>query len=83
MRDNHPSNALRVPFKPLIGKRTIYFVWSKDNKFYWSTLGQSGTEVTLEAAMRAAREYILYGVNGMKSHGEYRGVFDESRQQSN
>jgi hypothetical protein len=83
MKDNFPANALVIKFKPLIGRLVRYRVWIKGDKYYWAACGNSGMEVNLEAAMRAAREYILMGVNGMQSHGEYRGVLSESRQQSN
>lgn len=80
MRDNFPSNALTVKFKALGGKLVRYRVWAKDNHYYWSANGNTGREETLEAAMRAAREYILMGVNGLKSHGEYRGFFSSNSQ---
>jgi hypothetical protein len=83
MKDNHPAHALKVPFQPLNGKRVKYWVWNVGNEYYWSCLGASGKEKTMEAAMRAAREYVLYGVSGMPSLRTYRGVLDESRSQSN
>lgn len=83
MKDNHPKNAIKIPFKPLGAKQAIYWVWSSGNNYYWSCQGQSGKEDNLETAMRAAREWVLYGINGLASHGEYRGVGNEGRQQSN
>jgi hypothetical protein len=80
MKDNFPANAMVIKFKALGGKLVRYRVWSKDKHYYWAALGNSGREETLEAAMRAAREYILMGVNGLKSHGEYRGVFSNDQQ---
>jgi hypothetical protein len=80
MKNNIPANAMTIMFKALGGKYTRYSVWSKDGHFYWATLGNTGREDNLEAAMRAAREYILMGVNGLKSHGEYRGVFSSDSQ---
>lgn len=82
MKDNYPPYAIKVSFKPLSGKRVTYRVWTKDGASYWAACGNSGKECNLEAAMRAAREYILMGVNGLPSHGS-RGVFNHaSGQQS-
>jgi hypothetical protein len=74
MKDNFPAYSMKVVFKPLSGKRVKYRVWAKWNKFYWAAQGANGEEDTLEAAMRSAREWILLGVNGLKSHSDYHGV---------
>lgn len=74
----YPPNAMKVVFQPLSGKTVKYRVWTNDGAFYWAANGHSGKELTLELAMRAAREYILYGVNGLAGHGEYRGVLNAS-----
>jgi hypothetical protein len=79
MSHNYPSNAMIIKFKPLGSKPACYRVWLSDNHYYWDACGNSGREETQEAAMRAAREYILMGVNGLKSHGEYHGVLNAGR----
>jgi hypothetical protein len=83
MKDNHPNSAIKISFKPLNGKKVRYWIWEKGGKYYWSCLGQSGQEVDQEGAMRAAREWALFGINGLASHGQYRGVGNESGSQSN
>ena len=79
MKDNFPANAMVIKFKALGGKLVRYRVWSKDKHYYWAALGNSGREETLGAAMRAAREYILMGVNGLKSHGGSRNTAPSAR----
>lgn len=79
MRDNYPDNAIKIPFQALGQKKSYYRVWSNLNRYYWSAQGNSGEGVTLEAAMEAAREWIRYGVSGLKSHGEYNGVLNAGR----
>ena len=79
MKDNIPKEAIKIIFKVLDQKRTRYYVWSNHNRYYWSAQGNSGEGVTLEAAMEAARDWIRYGVSGLKSHGEYNGVLNAGR----
>ena len=74
----YPPSAMKIAFKPLVGKVVNYRIWSVGGEYYWFALGNSGREATVEAAMRAAREYILMGVSGLKSHGEYRGVLNDA-----
>ena len=81
MKDNFPSNALVVKFKPLVGKSVRYRVWSIGGEYFWAALGFNGKEATIEAAMRAAREYILMGIHGLQSHGNFRGVGDYAGRQ--
>lgn len=78
---NFPDNARRVIFKPLAGKTVKYWIWEKGGKWYWFTQGNSGEEATQELAMAYAREYIIMGVHGLKSHGEYHGVLNAVGQQ--
>lgn len=75
---DYPPTAMKVTFKPLGEKQVTYRVWKKGNDCFWYANGHSGKEATVEAAMRAAREYITMGVSGLKSHGENRGVFNNA-----
>lgn len=79
MKDNIPKEAIKIPFQVLGQKRSRYYIWSKQNRYYWSAQGNSGQEVTMDAAMAAARDWIRFGVSGLKSHGEYHGVLNASR----
>lgn len=73
---NHPDNAIKVSFCPFGGHNTKYYIWQIWSWFYWEAQGTGGREANQEAAMRAAREYISLGVNGLKSHGEHHTVFN-------
>lgn len=66
---DYPPDAIRVIFQPLSGKRVRYRIWKRDGKYYWAAAGHSGKEDTQEAAMRAAREWIEFGIHGLVSHG--------------
>lgn len=75
---NYPIDSRKITFKPLSGKVVKYRVWGKGNDFYWYAQGHSGKESTLEAAMRAAREWINFGLAGIKSQKSH-GVFHVGR----
>lgn len=77
MKDHFPKDAFVIKFKPLNSSTVKYRIWPTCDSWCWAALGHSGKEATQEAAMTAAREYILMGVNGLKSYGKYRGVFSQ------
>lgn len=82
---NYPSSATKVVFRPFgDNKNHIYHVWKSGSRFMWYSQGNSGVTDTLEMAMSQAREWILYGINGLQSHGHLKLVRDyESGKQSN
>lgn len=76
---HYPNDAMRVTFKPLQGPVARYRIWVKTDGYYWYAKGHSGKEVSLEAAMRAAREWINLGIAGLKSHEELHGAIHAGR----
>jgi hypothetical protein len=66
---DYPKSALKIKFKALGGKCHIYRIWKSDSGWCWAALGNSGAEDTMEAAMRTAREWILFGVSGLAKRG--------------
>lgn len=77
--NNYPPDSRKIIFKPLTGPAVKYRIWVKDNSYYWYAKGNSGREKSLEAAMRAAREWIGLGLAGIKSQVEHHGVFHVGR----
>jgi len=58
VKDNIPPNAELIRYD--YGKhKGFYFVWSSNNGWQWSALGNSGRAATKNLAMQQAHDWIV------------------------
>lgn len=65
MGTNYPPNATPVTF----GKLGVYYVWADGKWWKWWAPGNSGIELSQEAAMTQARQWMRDGIKGRERAG--------------